>query len=224
MEACQAHHCVLVTASPGAPLKPSVHIFRACLHFSGSARCGPQLVAPLSWALPPLAAALPVLAVGGMCNVHTSPPGTLPHRIHGYHSRCTAVSTRPTLLPPAMVALAAPTTGSSFGGNQGHARRSEKVAVLRAATPKQAVLWTYPPKVGFSGQSWRTNKCLASSVLPVVRPTQCGPQLERATRWGVLRNLRATPEWSGVPVTHLGQLGSAHAHTDRHTDTMSMVP
>jgi hypothetical protein len=36
-----------------------------------------------------------------------------------------------------MVALAAPTTGSSFGGNQGHARRSEKVAVLRAATPKQ---------------------------------------------------------------------------------------
>ena len=57
MEACQAHHCVLVTASPGAPLKPSVHIFRACLHFSCSARssCGPQLasVAPLSWALPP---------------------------------------------------------------------------------------------------------------------------------------------------------------------------
>ena len=57
VEACQAHHCVLVTASPGAPLKPSVHIFRACLHFSGSARssCGPQLasVAPLSWALPP---------------------------------------------------------------------------------------------------------------------------------------------------------------------------
>ena len=57
VEACQAHHCVLVTASPGAPLKPSVHIFRACLHFSCSARssCGPQLasVAPLSWALPP---------------------------------------------------------------------------------------------------------------------------------------------------------------------------
>ena len=118
MEACQAHHCVLVTASPGAPLKPSEHIFRACLHFSGSARCGPQLVAPLSWALPPLAAALPVLAVGGMCNVHTSPPGTLPHRIHGYHSRCTAVSTRPTPLPPAMVAE--PTTGF---GNQGHARK-----------------------------------------------------------------------------------------------------
>ena len=154
------------------------------------------------------------------CNVHTSPPGTLPHRIHGYHSssRCTAVSTRPTPLPPGMVAVI------GFGGNQGHARRSEKEAVLRAATPKQAVLWTYPPKVGFSGQSWRTNKCLASSVLPVVRPTQCGPQLERATRWGVLlsRNLRATPECQWV--AHLGQLGRPMPSTDRHTDTMSMVP
>ena len=68
--------------------------------------------------LAPLAAALPVLAVGGMCNVLTSPPGTLPHRIHGFHSRCTAVSTRPTPLPPAMVAV--PTIGF---GNQGHARK-----------------------------------------------------------------------------------------------------
>ena len=44
-------------SKPRSPLKPSVHIFRACLHFSGSApsSCGPQLasVAPLSWALPP---------------------------------------------------------------------------------------------------------------------------------------------------------------------------
>jgi hypothetical protein len=74
VEACQAHHCVLVTASPGAPLKPSVHIFRACLHFSGSARssCGPG--APFL-GLAPLAAALPVLAVGGkyvQC-AHVSP-------------------------------------------------------------------------------------------------------------------------------------------------------
>jgi hypothetical protein len=125
VEACQAHHCVLVTASPGAPLKPSEHIFRACLHFSGSARssCGPhwQLasVAPLSCALPPLLLPCQFLpSAVSMCNVHTSPPGTLPHRIHGYHSRCTAVSTRPTPLPPAMVAE--PTTGF---GNQGHARK-----------------------------------------------------------------------------------------------------
>ena len=48
-------------SKPRSPLKLSVHIFRACLHFSGSApsSCGPQLasVAPralqVSWALPP---------------------------------------------------------------------------------------------------------------------------------------------------------------------------
>ena len=77
--------------------------------------------APLSWALPPLLLPCQFLpSVVSMCNVHTSPLGTLPHRIHGYHSRCPAVRTRATPLPPAMVAV--PPTGFGGTGNQGHAR------------------------------------------------------------------------------------------------------